>query len=62
MKKFNSVFTVALSIDHDKENAPPTTLELYSMAKDVAAISGRAFGDVLEDMVAVLDSRINNKD
>jgi hypothetical protein len=32
------------------------------MAKDVAAISGRAFGDVLEDMVAVLDSRINNKD
>tara|TARA_R110000803_G_scaffold46425_7_gene97471 strand:- start:1195 stop:1347 length:153 start_codon:yes stop_codon:yes gene_type:complete len=41
---------------------PPTTLELYSMAKDVAAISGRAFGDVLEDMVAVLDIRINNKD
>ena len=39
---------------------PPTTLELYSMAKDVAAISGRAFGDVLEDMVAVLDSRNAN--
>ena len=39
---------------------PPTTLKLYSMAKDVAAISGRAFGDVLEDMVAVLDSRNAN--
>lgn len=39
---------------------PPTSLELYSMAKDVAAISGRAFGDVLTEMAQILDSRDAN--
>mgnify|MGYP000374420473 CR=1 FL=1 len=43
MKKYNSVFTVALSIDHDKEDASDITME------DIITAMRKRLDDVLHD-------------
>ena len=43
MKKYNSVFTISLSIDHDKEDASDITME------DIIDAVDRRFNNVMYD-------------
>jgi len=49
MKKYNSVFTLAVSIDHDKEDASDITTEDV-----IEALKGRLEGVKLEDPIETL--------
>jgi len=50
MKKYNSVFTVALSIDHDKEDASDITMEDIMEAMK-SRMSDVGYDDPMETLV-----------
>lgn len=59
MKKYNSVFTIAVSIDHDKEDASDITMEDIMEAMK-SRMSDVEYDDPMETLVTGPDDTYEN--